>query len=96
MKHIYMIFAITISSVSLNAMKLDHKMDMHRRKCKDDLNKSMMYMTMNCSPFLFKEVRQNKTLFPIASFLAIAQGYFLFNRFMTYRSAQRGIIEYKS
>jgi hypothetical protein len=96
MKRIYMIFAVLISCSGLNAMMPDHKMDRHRKRCKDDLDKSMIYMTMNCSPFLFKEIRQNKILFPMVSFLAVAQGYFLYNRFMTYRLAQKGIIDYRS
>src|SRR6266576_2856661 len=90
------IFVLFISSLSLNAMMPDHKMDMHRKRCKDHLNRGMIYMTMNCVPFLSKTVRQDKVVFPMVSFLAIAQGYFLYNRFMTYRLAQKGIIDYRS
>lgn len=82
------------SSLS-DAVMPNHKMDGHMKRCKDDLNDSLIYMTMNCVPFLSKEVRQHKILFPMVSFLAIAQGYFLYNRFMTYRLAQRGEIDWR-
>ena len=90
-----MIFVLLISSLSINAMQTNHKMDLHRKRCKDDLNKGIVYMAMNCSPFMFKTIRQDKKLLPIVSFLAVAQGYFLYNTFMNYRLAQRGEIDWR-
>ncbi len=88
-------FVLFISSLSINAMLPDHKMDMHKKRCKDDLNKGMIYMAMNCSPFAFKTIRQDKKLLPIVSFLAVVQGYFLYDKFMNHRSAQRGEINWR-
>jgi hypothetical protein len=89
-----MIFVLFISSLSINAMLPDHKMDLHKKRCKDDLNKGIVCMAMNCSPFMFKTIRQDKKLLPIVSILAVAQGCFLYDKFMNYRLAQRGEINW--
>ena len=82
-----------MSFLGLNAMMPDYKIDIKR--CKDDINRSIICTSMNCAPLASKTIRQNKILFPIVTFCAIAQGYLLYSRFMTYRLAQRGKIDWR-
>lgn len=84
----------TIQRLKKNGLKIGFdKRFRYLEKKKDDLKKSMIYTTFNCAPLAFKRIRQDKPVFRLVSFFALAQGYMLYNRFMTYTLAQQDIID---